>query len=151
MIPHWWVLRLSLHFLSVGNSAPAILSPSCPSGPTCSATVGRKKHWLLSGKGCTTIGASIKMLHHNIRYLHLGEFCMSPRQTIWVCAFRPELSNGSCIKYKQVPHVNWLDSKQKVVTYGNDPLRKIWDIHPSPHVSLDYLVSFWQWGDWPPA
>lgn len=41
-VPHWWVLQPSLHSQSVGNSVPATLSPSCPSGLICSATAGKE-------------------------------------------------------------------------------------------------------------
>lgn len=60
-----------LHFLSVGNSVLCHPVPFMPIRSDFRKQLGKKKTLAFIRKGLQTIGASIKMLHHNIRYLHL--------------------------------------------------------------------------------
>lgn len=155
MVPHWWAPQPSSHSLSVGISAPAILSPSCPLGPTCSATAGRKASAFIS-RVSETVGAFqedpwfvtafvINASSQHFNSFIRSTFCMSLSQTVWICAFHQELNNGSCLRCKKAPPVNWQESKQKGMTYPNDHLQQ------ELRYTLNCSVSFCQWGHWPPA
>lgn len=143
VVPRWWVRRPSLHSPAVGNSASAILSPSCPSGLTCSETAGRRSlvftkrvpqavGWF---QGAWFVIASVFISTVTRQHLLRSTSCISSSQTVRVCALRQELINGSCEDPSR-PHL-WAG---RVGSQGNGC---IWSLKERVEVYTQAQASAW--------